>query len=400
MVKGARWFTGLTALASLSGACVAVLGLDELQPRKEAESVDSGPPPSCEDFLDEAPKRPAEATAPAGDPQIYSFAVKTLDLGVDLDQALPGFNLDHTKTTDLETNGCTFSPGDQGVILQYTKDSANGVDNVMSKLLGLMQTLSPEFKTTAIDEKLKRGKFGLVLIVDGWNGTSDDPDVRIKVLPALGLERPPNAPDAGSLTPTFTREDRWRPDSRFDLEGGRVPMTASQAWVSGDTIVAKFDELTLPFRPFEADPKPFDVHLLNVWVKARITRNADGPVAFSKGTIGGRLRTNDLFRETRHIQVRPSMFACSMAPLMALLRKQSCMVRDVREDYCDDGKGLPCQALSFGANFEAYSVDALGEPQRITNEDYADAGYLPPEDRCTKEADAPEELDCEEPDAG
>lgn len=410
MVRRARWFAGLTVLASLSGACVAVLGLDELHPRKETEETDSGAAACGEDSVDVIPKPPSEATGPAAEPRNYLFAVDNLDLGIDVDSARPGFDLDHQTTTDLATNGCAFSPGDQGVILQYAKDPTTGVDNVTSKLLGLLETFSPEFTAKAINDRLRRGKFGLIFSLQDWNGADDDPEVRIQVFPALGLESS-NDPDAGPATPTFSPRDRWRPDARFDQKAGGTPLVSSQAWVRDGVIAARFLELTLPFQALELDPKPFDLRLVNVWVAARIVKSSDGALNLSYGTIGARFRTNDLFREMRYVNVGPSLRVCSVPGLVAFLRKQSCMVRDVRDNYCDDNQGLPCQALSFGAGFEAYRVDAPGSPRTITNEDYAEAdraakatlgtGYdvPPPSARCTKATDAPATIDCEEPDA-
>ncbi len=410
MVKRARWFAGLTLISSLSGACVAVLGLDELHPRKGTDKVDSGTPACGEDSVDIIPKPPSVAAAPSGEPQTYLFAVSSLDLGIDLDNARPGFDLDHQTTMDLETNGCAFSPGDQGVILQYAKDPSNGVDNVTSKLLGLLGTFSPEFTATAINERLRRGKFGLVFSIQDWNGTDDDPEIRIQVFPALGIESA-NDPDGGLVTPTFTNRDRWRPDARFDPKAGGAPMLSSQAWVHDGIIAARFLELTLPFLALELDPKPFDARLINVWVATRLSKSSNGTLTLSSGTIGARLRTNDLFKEMRYVNVGPSLRVCSVPGLVALLRKQSCMVRDVRENYCDDNLGLPCEALSFGAGFEAYRVDAPGSPRTITNQDYAEAdraakaslgqGYdvPPPSQRCTQPTDAPATIDCEEPDA-
>lgn len=372
MVKRARTFRlGTIAVALATGGCIAVFGLDPLSEgvhADEAGAPDGGapdgdggdaspppPPPTCAvDDIGLAP-RPAISPADAGLDRVL-FAVMTLDLGINPNADPPGFDLDRRG----ERTSC--APPDSGISKRDGGDGT-GVDNASFRFLQSVGVLFPSLTPAKIGARLEARYFGLVFGLYNWNGTPNDKDVLLALFPTLNDV----AGDGGT----------WRPDERFLINAGSE-LGSDEGWITEGRLVARFETLTIPIRSSNDEVRSFDIALEDAWVTAKL----DGS-KLVEGTIGGRLRARDLLHEVSLLYndaVNPPVYVCDS---VNDFKPQVCEGLDLRGNHCDDFRDLPCDALSFGARFEASEIEELGESHLREDEEYrTDPGRLPPSERC------------------
>lgn len=399
-----RWAT--LALGLANATCLAVLGMDSLSERspvgdggaRDDGSVEAG---ACNVDDIGLPGRPADSDAAveAGDSAAARdaggsviFALRELDLGLHPERPRVGFDLDHAITTDVSTNRCVFhDAGDPEVTLRFGADPSNGVDNLAFTLMEQLGYFTVSLRPENINQRLVEGRFGLALQLDGWNHGRNDGSVDVKILPLIGYWlRPADgglipagdhggkaAPDAGDL---------WMPDERF-MAGRTSNLLSSRAWITDGKLVARFNTLTLPIRSSNAELKPLDIILDDAWIVASIVPPGDDArPSLEDGVIAGRVRVPALLREMGHLyddDSQPNGYVCvGNGTLPRFVAAAACSVRDIRSSHCDDGKSLPCDAISFGAGFRAYSVNELGPFRGRADAEYYDAGRLPPRERC------------------
>lgn len=383
MVKRARPFRlGTIAVALATGGCIAVFGLDPLSERAhvdEAGAPDSGIPDGdvgdvgdaslgCTVDIDLAP-RPVDSSTDPG-PERTLFAVTTLDLGINPNADPPGLDLDRRG----ERASCF--PPDSGV--PEREGGGEGVDNASSRFLQTVGYLFPSLKPAKIQDRLAAHYFGLVFALESWNGELNDKDVLLSLFPTLDDV----AGDGGM----------WRPDARFIINVGSE-LHSEEGWITEGRLVARFKTLTLPIRSSNDELRSFDIVLEDAWVTAKL----EGP-RLVEGRLGGRLRPRDLLHEVSLLFndiVQPHAYICAN---VNTFKSQVCGGLDLRGARCDDFHDLPCDALSFGAGFEASAIDALGAVHERTDDEYVtDPERLPPSQRCLPEAGvdaAPAIYDC------
>jgi len=398
MVKRARFWLATTtlALACASGACVVVLGMDPLSEKTagggtldaDAPDSDGALPGACEvDNIGEIGRPPF--TAPTqGDGGAVHFAMTLLDLGIDPNAPRPGLNIDRRVTTDEATSGCLPTDGGARNIV----DSHGGVDNTTFGLVQQLSTLYAAFKPETINQRLTLGYFGVVVRVDGWNGAPNDEDVVVLVFPTIGYWR--TLPDGGTawerhVGVPFDADAGhvWMPDARFREGTIGSKIRSAEGWVNEGRLVARFDRFTLPLRSSVDELKSFDIELRDVWLTARIAADSG---QLLEGNLAGRVPAGAFIEQVAFLRTGQSAHLCGAALLGAA---DLCAARDVRSSYCDDGKGLACDALSFGARFEAERADGLGPFRARTDDEFLDAGQVPPSERCPELRDAAA-LDC------
>jgi hypothetical protein len=386
------------ALALTSAACVAVLGMDKLS---EKQSI--GPAVCREDNIGE-PGKPASSAAPGARELSVYFALKELDLGINPGAERAGFNLDHqiTTATDLTKNGCVFPDGgDIESILTYGVDPPSGVDNANTLLLTRLASFQASIGPVEINARLVERQFGIVLRIDGWNGTKNDENVQVLLFPAIGHWQKlpydaglvPGAPVSPFDRP-FDPGDLWMPDMRFQLGDRGSSLISTNAWVNDGRLVARYDLLTVPIRSSPDELRSFDIELRDAWITGILAPpESGGRASLERGVVGGRIKASAVGAQLRLLfDMSTGTYLCAAGnPLSQFATDFVCGVRDIRSSHCDDGKSLPCDALSFGARFETYSVDDLGPFRERSDDEYRDdAGRLPPAERCPDAGD----VDC------
>ncbi|MDB4938684.1 MAG: hypothetical protein JWP87_5656 [Labilithrix sp.] len=394
----------LAVAAAGSAACAAVLGFEPLvegtsdgaTPSEtstdggvDAEPFDGGP--ACTDLG--VPARPAvtaaDAAADAGDP--VHMAVKLFDFGIDKTAAAVGFNLDHACSPDIASSTCATNI-DEETFAKYGRDRGDkGIDNSGFGLLAYLTYLGDAFAPVEINKRLAAGEFGYVLRLGNWNGLPEDDDVIVEIFPAIGAW---NHPDGGARTPgakpTFTRDDEWMRDRRFQNVVDASRIKSANAWVTGGRLVASFQTATLPITVPD-DKKPLDIALQEAFISGMLV--PDGTSwRLDSAIVGGRWRTADMLGQVRTIYIKDTaglknVVLCDPGLLFDVytaVKKEVCDGRDLRSTSRDDAKNLPCDSFSTGLRIDTYAVSAAGP--------FADLPVLAT--RCTKDGGIPEGDDC------
>lgn len=394
MVKRSVLRMATVVFAFTSAACVAVFGMDPLS--EKAPGADGGPggpdaplgEPVCGVDDIGAPGTP-DASLETGDAGgSVLFAVKSLDLGIDPNGDRPGFDLDHVVTTDPATSSCIVSDAGSSSNSQreYLTDRPSGIDNAGFLLMDTLGKSVWTFSPTSINDRLVDGRFGFVLQIDDWNGKSDDDSVTVFLFPAIGYWRPL---DDGGLAaagedggPPRTRSDLLMPDKRFQYGGSSS--FDGKAWVRDGKLVARFGELKLPIRSSNEELLAFDISLHDGWITATLTAAGADGATLEDGIITGRVIGAELLGQIRLLfdDAISNDYVCRGSSVGLLAADVVCRARDIRASHCDDRKSLPCDAISFGARFGAYQVDAMGPFRARDANEYRAHGNLPPDERC------------------
>jgi hypothetical protein len=388
----------LVALLALGcAACAAVLGFDRLSEDGATDAGDSDvvTPPQHPDAsggvcgqigVDDPPDASADASPDA--PAAVLVAVKTLDLGIDAGEAIPGFNLDRTCSVDVTTSSCTTGV-DEVTFDKYAKDHGDrGLDNTGYGLIQYLGSLGDAFKPSSVNDRLLSGEFGILVRITNWNGASDDDDVFVEAFPAVGIVV---QGDAGTK-PQITSSDQWIRDVRFQVAPGLDAsiLKSNKAYVTGNKLVASFADFTLPITVPD-DPKKLDIRAREVWLEGDLVTDASG-TRIANATLGGRWKTADFLGEVRLIYLKSTLgvsmqYLCEMgAPafIYATVKKEACSGRDIRSASREDDTNVPCDALSVGLRLDTYAVDKAGPflPGPAFGPRCQDAG-VPEGDDCT-----------------
>lgn len=394
------------AAASMTASCIAVFGLDPLAEgdlggdasdapdAPDASDIPDAPGASCPSSLpDGLPRAPALADDPPSDGTTDASAGPTYaitDIELDPTSVARGFDLDGRPAND----GCTVAQSSPSS--PFTpRELERGVDNAMGQMLAAVPQVGlGAFGPEDIRRRLREGRFGFVLRVDDWNGTPDDPHVKVFVIPTIGYGRPrPNGEfdwgtrtaDGGfafhvqaERTPLLDAGDLLVPDGQYLA----APGTSDEAWIVGGQLVARFASVVLPFRFDNTDPYALPARLQEAVFTG--TFSDDGV----RGSFGGRLDVVALLQAFGpQLFFEPDgtrYYACNSQTAMTGLRGVFCGARDIAPSRCEDGRGGPCGALSFGGSFVATRVSALGDPRFRGTEDYpgGDSGLAFPTVRC------------------
>jgi hypothetical protein len=399
----------LIACGAGSAACAAVLGFERLS--EDGASSEGGSPetaPPTEAGADSAmpetgptctalgvPDRPTvfDAGADARDP--IHMAVRILDYGIDTAAAAPGFNLDHACSPSVATSTCVTKI-DEATFGKYGKDKNDqGLDNSGYGLLGYLAYLGPAFAPTSINDRLHAGEYGAVVRLANWNGTDEDDDVIVEIFPAIGLwDHPDGGPMTPGATPTFTSDDQWIRDRRFQNIVDASRIKSANAWVTGGRLVASFQKVTLPVSVPD-DKKPLDVILQEAYLSGPLV--ADGTsFRIKDAVLGGRWRTADMLGQVRTIWIKNTVGLNNVVlcepnlkfDVYGAVKKEVCDGRDIRSSSVDDGKNLPCDSFSAGIRLDTYAVDVPGTFGDLP------AASPPVATRCQIDGSIPEGDDC------
>lgn len=370
----------MTAASALGlAACTAVLGMDKLSerasgpdPDPDATDAGDGGPRACTDDAIDAAARPSPQGP--GDQTRY-FAIRELEL------AVGGYDLDHVRTTEPTTSSCTFPEGVTPIM-----DGPDGVDNAGASLFPTVGIVAPALSTTAVNDRLRDGQFGVVLGLGGWNGTPTDDSLTLLLFPTLGIwtvngdgtkvPGGPTNPAHAKIVGDGSPGDLWMRDARFPTGGAG---TAVAAWVNQGRLVARFDTLTLPIRS-DHDLKLIDIVVHDAWITADLGGDADQPT-LTNGVLAGRFDVPEFLSGLLELYTGQD-YLCHQGQFPELARARVCAYRDIRTSHCDDGQAKPCDAISIGARFHTYRVEQLGPLFEQSESLYASAGLLVPEARC------------------
>ncbi len=235
----------------------------------------------------------------------------------------------------------------------------SGIDNASRGFLSLFSVATgTNLEESGLALGLKAGKYSVVFRLAGWNGEPDDPDVALQVLNAFDA----NGGDAGA---SFDGGDSWTIDLE-SLADNRFPTSpVTRAYVASGTLVAELPVLVLKSRIPTTNDRWLLVRLplRNARITARISRSGDG-FSLVDGQVGGRIPASDLLASISVVG------GCPGSPNFDAVKPFVCDARDLPVDPGKDGRDQACEAISFGATFEA-------SPARVGAEAGAPSDELP-----------------------
>jgi hypothetical protein len=213
----------------------------------------------------------------------------------------------------------------------------------------------------AVSEAFERGRYGVVIAVDGWNGRADDPTVVVTIRTSPGLVQ--------GAAPAWTGGDRWARYPDVDDDGAR-PFAIDRAagYVAGGTLVV--DERARGATLFRFGPSGarFELLLSRLVFTGTLT-----PSALARFTMTGVV--DQPSASAAALALATALGTCAggaagvfLASLPALFAVAADM-----PFAADADPRAPCDGVSF-----AWSVDA--EPALLAEEgsEGRDAGALCP----------------------
>lgn len=395
-MRAAKIYVALVALAANVVACHLILGIGDEEFR--AAAADAAPDSDL-DATPAAPGRCPVGRLPPSPPATASggaelgtlvLALSRAELAKTTDAGDPvGYDLDGKCTCDPRDNSINadtptcIPPADAGPQC----DEDGGVDNAFAQAFGAFS--SGVAQQLGIDPSdptdLKCGTQTILLILVGYNGEANDPEVAVGVTPSYGIRDAPDggvdeagAEDAGcklaeggTYPARFDGEDRWSHlPSAIDERGLPTKL------VSG--YVRDF-QLSLDFRRDVASseirlPLAFGANVVNVATPILTGRLVpldddgtdlplldDGGVSkranrfrLTNGTVAGRTSTRDLLTSIGNLRSSKSsgkLFCTN--DFYDLARNLVCSAADVPATPALDFKSASCDGLTIGLAFEA-----------------------------------------------
>jgi hypothetical protein len=294
--------------------------------------------PACEPLL--PPTRP-----PASDPKAQSFllAGDTLDYG----RVGEGYDLDGLCTCPGAA-ACTLSANPSPAC-----DSPRGVDNVLGPLLTSTLALFPGRGEYTGTDYIKAGSQNILVQLQGYNGTDNDDAVQVGVIASPGIL---GRTDAGpSPIPKLDGTDTWQVEDdsvvgtsqSFPFET-RIEDRA--AYVRDGVLVATLD-VDLRVGLFRARAK--EAKLVGKLVReGSLLRLRD---AF----LSGRVLAADLLTGLEVLRSPITLQPlCRQEPLYLEAKRRICEAMDLPGTRADDGRGVPCRAISLALRFSAVTAFA------------------------------------------
>lgn len=371
----------LLAIVLLGGfavaACAQILGVEPLQNAPDAGAdvappVDAGPeacvfvhPPTAPDGGDDDGGLSgllALRTAVLG-----LEKASTVDIGWDLD--------DHCTCADtVRPESCVRATGAG----PETCDKSGGRDLTGNATILQANFVYNGISDTNLQKQLDLGKFGQLVAIRNYNGLPDDPKVRIDLAPSYGtiLTNDAGVPilnGSGFLQNAPLKHDgadRWGyvPPYASKTVDGLIDGVArdDNAYVKGGVAVAHFPVAYVTVQFDVGNSNPLVFRIVDVVVAAKVNVGDGGAITLSEGRLGGRVRIQDMmdsFLVWEDPIDGPSV--CPGKGLYEIIRTGICKNRDVRGARAEDGKNLPCDAISFALGFAA-------EPGLV----YGSVGYV------------------------
>lgn len=250
--------TILLTCASFACACTTITHADDYEVQESVQDDRlCAMCPGRSDLLH--PPCPSEKASAEGDQVLY-FALRALDLGTRASGWTAGYNVGLDQDCSDRPSGNPVQCAQRNPLTGFER-LANGVDNALATqvLYPLIQAVEVN-PQTLINEALDRATGGVLLIIDGWNGTSDDDHVGVRMLPAL----------AAAGVPAWDGTDRWIAFAdRYDpaFPGQKVPHSDNETrdgYIAGGKLVWDARSLATFLMPFGSADAIVDVRLSNV----------------------------------------------------------------------------------------------------------------------------------------
>jgi hypothetical protein len=317
------------------------------------------------------PGRPDAGEGDSGLLEVVA-AFSSINIGLTADASAPrppfGYDLDGVCTCPGPPS-CTQAKGTPTTC----DDDAGGNTGIDNTDIDLFRNLggAASTGTAQIDDGLQAGQYGLLLVIDKYNGLQNDPSVSVSFYISNGVNR---TSDGGISPPNFNGSDLWTVDPSSLLErpqdAGAIGSCAhnlqcqslytdDRAYVTNYTVVANFSQLAVAFgdRSFLGGAT---MQLSNAVVVGQLQEVPLATGGFSYeltgGTIAGRWPTKALLQTLATIP-DPSMdggFLCGDDKLdYDIIKGVVCQAADISQNPAYDNTNAACDAVSVGMTFTA-----------------------------------------------
>lgn len=269
------------------------------------------------------PDRPTSA-APGGNRELVG-AVKKMVFFTGADA---GFDLDGLCTCP-DKPACKSPKGPKE---NCDLPSGTGIDNVGGSFIKGLYPPNDELQAS-----LDQGKSGLVIRVQGFNGTPNDNDVVVSVYNVAALEVPPAKYDGADVYDVDTASILTPPSGSKYID--------PNAYISNGILVAQLElDIRLDVKGSSSLPPSADVVFLplhQVKLVGRIEPVSGGGLKLTSATIAGRLTSTKALHEVGRLGL------CQDGAAYQGAKFQTCQSADLAADHSEDGQDKACQAVSF-----------------------------------------------------
>lgn len=331
----------------LLAACSALVDAD-------AFSVGHAEPmtPLCERCPGSVDSRqpPCRPTGGDGVGSVAFFAVRKLDFGHEQDTWVDGYHagmdLDCSKRPDGKPVQCKPRAVGEAVV-----PLPHGVDNGFAQSVIRPIAMEPGFALgSSLAEALELGQGGLLLILDGWNGSNDDPGVGVRLVATQST--------TDGLPARWDGTDRWVAfATSWDTNLPGVPTTSynetrtgyvADGWLVWD--VRERDTLRLTLQSRGA---VFRLDLRDGVLLGRLDTTST-PARITEAQFAGTWSLNDAERHAGALgQLAGGCDSALWCPLESAIRERLDEAADMLLPFHkDEDASLACDGISVGIAVE------------------------------------------------
>lgn len=279
------------------------------------------------------PTRPAPGDASAL-PNAIVLAANSLLLN---QTEVVGRDIDNSCTCP-EPSTCT-PPGSPELVCDGSRGRDASVNKVMATVV---QDGISAFSEEQLAQELAKGRAGLVLRILGYNGSANDDRVSVELFGKVWTN--------GAL-PLHQGNDTWFPyedsvqfDTAVDWD--------MDAYVRDAMLVARFPHFSLAFRPnVGQNDNPFVVELEEAVLSGILEQGTEG-FTLKNGNMAARWPTSSFLSAFSMIQY-PFDWMCDKNLAYGVLKNDICKYADIMSAASQDNQAQACDAVSWGAGFDA-----------------------------------------------
>lgn len=255
---------------------------------------------------------------------------------------LPGLDLDRSCTCCeclSAFDACTPPPFASATIC----DGDRGVDNAFARLVSLV---GANATSAALNADVNEGAWTILVEVTGYNGLSEDDQVRLALYTTSGHKTNPD-PAVLPTAPAWQGNDQWM--RRADSVGtmGEPLVYTDQAYVTGGVLVGELEGfLSL------GGSLGSRVNFRGGLMRVRLSTPSGQPTVLRDGMLGARWPLADIFATLSSIRVLGQP-VCTDTIAYSTIKSTLCSAADVYSQ----GLGVNlCDAVSFGLAFTGEPV--------------------------------------------
>ncbi len=233
-------------------------------------------------------------------------------------------------------------------------DVDGGIDNQAAEVVvALKQLPTLKFNPVEFEAYVTDGKSTVLIEVRKYNGMPNDTQVEVSLFPSSGRMRDGGDPN-DLAPPNWDGKDVWTTLQAATDVFGRAKTRDQDAYVRDGILVSKLQ--SPPDAGLVSPQLGLTTQLQDGFLTGRIGRPDGGLWQLQSGVVAGRLSLARLLRLLSTVPDLddPTKFVCAGSGLSYLFVKPLiCKNGDISASTADDGRGLPCDAVSVGVGFEA-----------------------------------------------